>query len=116
MRTIAKLVAVASLLIAGGLVSGAAMAHGARFGVWIGGPVWGPWYPPYYPYYYPQPVVVAPPAPPVYIDNGTSTAPPPASASTGSSWYFCRNPQGYYPYVKECPGGGWERVPSQPPR
>jgi len=115
MRTMTKLAAVLCLLIAGGLASGAAMAHGARFGVWIGGPVWGPWYPPYYPYYYPPaPVVVTPPSPPVYIDNGSATAAPPNSNS--NYWYFCRNPQGYYPYVKECPGSGWERVPPQPPK
>lgn len=24
-------------------------------------------------------------------------------------WYFCRDPEGYYPYVKKCPKG-WQRV------
>jgi hypothetical protein len=116
MRPLTRWIAALCLLLAGGLASSAALAHGGvRFGVWIGGPVWGPWYPPYYPYYYPPaPVVVSPP--PVYIDNGSgaAAAPPPPAASTGGSyWYYCRNPQGYYPYVKECPGE-WERVPAQP--
>jgi len=24
-------------------------------------------------------------------------------------WYYCQDPQGYYPYVKSCPGG-WKQV------
>jgi hypothetical protein len=32
-----------------------------------------------------------------------------------ASWYFCRESNGYYPYVKQCPGG-WERVPARPPQ
>ncbi len=56
------------------------------------------------PYGYP-PVVVAP-APPVYVQP----APPPRPY-----WYYCENPQGYYPYVQQCPGG-WRPVnPSPPP-
>jgi hypothetical protein len=27
-----------------------------------------------------------------------------------SYWYYCQNPQGYYPYVKQCPSG-WTKVP-----
>ena len=30
-------------------------------------------------------------------------------------WAYCRNPQGYYPSVKECPGG-WQQVAPQPPQ
>ena len=26
-------------------------------------------------------------------------------------WYYCRDPQGYYPYVKSCPGGWIPVVP-----
>jgi hypothetical protein len=29
-------------------------------------------------------------------------------------WYFCPGANGYYPYVRECPGG-WQRVSPQPP-
>jgi len=88
----------------------------ARVGVVVGvGPFWGPWYPPYYPYYYypPAPVVVTPPAPPVYIER-SQEAPPAAPAAQENAWYYCRNPQGYYPYVKQC-NGSWERVPATPP-
>ena len=30
-----------------------------------------------------------------------------------TSWYYCRNPEGYFPYVKTCPSG-WQTVPIQP--
>jgi hypothetical protein len=29
-------------------------------------------------------------------------------------WYHCTRPDGYYPYIKACPGG-WQKVPAQPP-
>ena len=37
-----------------------------------------------------------------------------ASAPASNYWYYCSNPQGYYPYVKECPAG-WQKVAPQPP-
>ena len=125
MRPIAKLIAAMCLLITGIVVSGAAAAHGSvHFGVVVGGPVWwgGPWYPPYYPYYPPAyfPPAPAVSSPPVYIENGAGAAQPPAAAaeppaSEGANyWYYCRDPEGYYPYVKECNGGNWERVPAEP--
>ena len=30
-------------------------------------------------------------------------------------WYYCQDPQGYYPYVKSCPGGWITVVPKVPP-
>ena len=30
-------------------------------------------------------------------------------------WYYCQDPEGYYPYVKSCPGG-WIEVEPKPPR
>lgn len=95
--------------------SGAALAHGrARVGVYFGGPIWwGPsfYYPPPY-YYYPPPVVVQS-SPPVYIEQGQPQAPAAADASAQAWWYYCRNPEGYYPYVNQC-SGQWERVAPQP--
>jgi hypothetical protein len=44
--------------------------------------------------------------PPVYVQPGT---PPDQSGY----WYYCQNPQGYYPSVTECPGG-WIAVLPQP--
>jgi hypothetical protein len=72
-----------------------------------------PYYYPYYypsynypPYYYPPAVVTVPATPPVYIEReADSTAAPEASAY----WYYCADPQGYYPYVRACPGG-WQAV------
>lgn len=78
------------------------------------GPGFGwPYYPyPYYPYYaYPPAVVTAPSSPPVYIQQGGGQ---PAPQGQGNFWYYCSNPQGYYPYIQECPGG-WQPVPPQPP-
>ncbi|GFE62848.1 hypothetical protein [Geobacter sp. AOG2] len=89
--------------------------HGG-VGVYIGPGWWGPgWagYPyPYYPYYYypyyPSPPVVVQP-PEIYVD-------PAPQEETPSYWYFCPDPQGYYPYVKKCPKG-WLKVvpPANPP-
>jgi hypothetical protein len=81
----------------------------ARFrgSVWIGpgwGPGWGPVYPAY-PYYAPPPVIVQQ-APDVYVQ-------PLPQPETQQFWYFCRNPEGYYPYVKQCPNG-WQRVVPSP--
>jgi hypothetical protein len=80
---------------------------GFHFGVPLG---WhSPWYwgPPVY--YAPAPVVVRPAEPTVYVER--SDVVPEGTAS----WYYCRESNGYYPYVKQCPGG-WERVPAQPTR
>ena len=109
-----------ALLLLAAAGSGNAWAdrdHGhfdAHFGVMIG-PGWGPGYFPmspygYYPPYYP-PVLVAPPAPPVYIEQPQEPAAAPAPSDY---WYYCAAPKGYYPYVKECPGG-WQKVAPQPP-
>jgi hypothetical protein len=88
----------------------------ARVSVFIGpgvvvpfGPFWAPYWVPYaHPYAYP-PVAVAPP-PQVYVQPSppVSVQPPPPA-----SWYYCDNPQGYYPYVPQCPGG-WRQVPARP--
>ena len=32
-----------------------------------------------------------------------------------SYWYYCQDPQGYYPYVRNCPGG-WQQVLPTPPQ
>jgi hypothetical protein len=98
--------------------------HGhVRFGVTIG-PYWGGpgYYPPYYyaPYYPPVVVQAPAPAPQVYIEQQPvpATPPPPPAAPVAAApstyWYFCPAAKGYYPYVKECPGG-WQKVLPQPP-
>lgn len=108
----------AALVLAAVLLasSGSAYAWGhhrphVRFGVVVGGPVWfGPAY--YPPYYYPPQYYYAPLPPPVYIERG-DTRPAPEQPQQ-AYWYYCADAQGYYPYVRACPGG-WQRVSPQPP-
>jgi len=120
----AKLIIALLLLGVAGLGNAWADHHGhVRFGVTIG-PYWGPGYYQPYPYYYPpyypvysSPVVIERQAPQVYIEQQPApvTAPPVSSAAPAANfWYYCAASRGYYPYVKECPGG-WQRVSPQPP-
>lgn len=91
--------------------------HGGHADVGVGivvNPFWyDPWYypSPYYypPYYYPPAMVPA--TPPVYIEREEEDALP---TEPSAYWYYCDDPQGYYPDVEQCPGG-WEAVAPQPP-
>ena len=105
-------VGIISLIVIFALASAAA-AGGTRVfiggSVAIGPPVYGPgwWGPGYYgppPYYAPPPVVAQ--SPPVYVERGRSES---------DYWYYCQNPQGYYPYVQSCPGGWMRVVPETTP-
>ncbi len=83
-------------------------SHGHfRGGVVIGAPLfWGPWWwgAPAWSGYYNPPVVIER-QPPVFVQ------PEPQP----QYWYYCQAPQGYYPYVQQCPGGWLQVVPSAPP-
>ena len=86
--------------------AGGHVSFGFSFPLWIGPGYWGPgWWGPH-PYYYSPPHVIQ--QQPVY----EQAAPP-----VQSYWYYCQNPQGYYPYVQQCPNG-WMQVvpPTAPPR
>lgn len=101
------------LLLAG---MGSAWAHGGRVGVGVYvGPYWGPgpWYypPPYY--YRPEVVVVPAPQPPVYIEQQQPAPAETTNRPAEQYWYYCAASKGYYPYVKECPGG-WQKVQPHP--
>jgi hypothetical protein len=37
---------------------------------------------------------------------------PPAVAPNPTYWFYCGNPQGYYPYVPQC-SVPWQQVPPQ---
>ncbi len=65
----------------------------------------GPFWPAYA---YPPVVVESPPL--VYVQPSAPVyaQPPPPQPY----WYYCDNPQGYYPYVPECPGGWRQVVPT----
>lgn len=110
-RLKAVLTLVAVLL--GAAASAPALAWGhaqVRFGVFVGAPFYPWYYPPYY-YYPPYPVVVSPPTPTTYVEQGSAPA-----QSTPAYWYYCEASKTYYPYVKECPAG-WLRVaPHATPR
>lgn len=83
--------------------------------VWIVGPRWVDPYPYTYPYRYyypaPQPLVIRE-YPEVYIQQ---QSPAPPSAPEQTYWYYCPSPQGYYPYIKDCPSGWMKVVPPAPP-
>ena len=127
---------IAGALIAGAAASGTALAqhrfHGGPrvgVGVYIGAPYYPYYYSPYYypPYYYYPPVVVAPSPPPLYIEQPFQPQPQPQpqpqqlqqspqaapQQPAAGWWYYCAQGQGYYPYVKQCPGG-WQQVAPQP--
>ena len=114
-------IALVLALAAGALTATSAFAggrhhhHGPRvsFGLHFGAPLYYG-YPSYYypaPIYYSPPVVVQAP-PQVYTERSDETAPAPQAQQY---WHYCTSARGYYPYVKECPGG-WERVPAAPSR
>ena len=61
---------------------------------------------PHYGQYYTYPApVIRQPAREIYVQPS-----PPLPANTGY-WYYCRNPEGYYPYVKRCPDGWLKVIP-----
>jgi hypothetical protein len=78
-----------------------------RGGIWIT-PGWGPWWGGYYPYYSTPPLIVERPSLEYYIE------PLPEQREEPAYWYYCRKPEGYYPYVKQCPEGWMKVVPTPP--
>jgi hypothetical protein len=58
---------------------------------------------PYYSPYYSSDVATAPP---VYNEP---------EQPQSQYWYYCTNPQGYYPYIRSCPGGWLTVVPNVTP-
>jgi hypothetical protein len=61
--------------------------------------------------YPPAPVIAVPAPPPVYIQQ-PQPLPSQPEAPSSYYWHYCREPEGYYPYVRKCPGG-WLRVAPQ---
>lgn len=77
--------------------------HGARHGRigwwWYTGGLW---------YWYPQAVYPYP----TYVSTDASYDYAPQGYSE-NSWYYCEDPQGYYPYVRSC-STEWRAVPISP--
>ncbi len=91
-------------------------AHNRRDGWWwVAGNYWYFYSAPVYPYpdpYKPSVVVIQ--------SQVTTEVPAPAPAPAdlapvqdGKSWYYCANPDGYYPYVQGC-SVAWKKVPAAP--
>jgi len=68
---------------------------------WVVGP--GPWYP--HGYYAPPPVVIQQEQP-IYVQP---------EQPKEDYWYYCRNPEGYYPYIRSCQDGWMKVVPDVTP-
>ena len=93
----------------GGPFIGRGFGWGLGLGFGFYDPFWWPGYYPWgypwaYPYYAPGVVVRYAPAP-GYL--------PASAAPQQQFWYRCGNPEGYYPYVRNCMTG-WEQVPVAP--
>lgn len=43
----------------------------------------------------------------------TSAAQSKNTESKTKYWYYCRNPEGYYPYIRKCPDNNWLKIPPQ---
>lgn len=89
------------------------------FGFYSGYPYYGypfyrsPFYSPFYdyPYYSPAPVIAVPPPPPTtYIEQSR----PNSQEYPEGYWYYCSEPQGYYPYVKDC-HQEWQQIEPNSP-
>jgi len=105
------------------LTADARPSHHDWRGEVIIGPVWSPWWGPYaysypyayrypspdaYPYDYRDPEMVIERDPPAYFQQAEGPK------QQQYYWYYCKNPKGYYPYVKSCPDG-WKKVLPAPP-
>ena len=91
---------------------------GGRHGSFIGHySYWDPFYSPFYnPYYYPYYDSYY--GPRRYPRRGTVVRPivyvQKSEPGRPYYWYYCKKPDGFYPYVRECPGGWTQVVPQIP--
>ena len=84
-------------------------------GFYLGWPYLGGWgWPYYYDYYggYYDPYYARDRYP--YTDHTIVQYSAPAPPAAPDAYYYCADPQGYYPYVQNC-SGGWQSVPTAPP-
>ena len=111
-----KCILALAALVGGAIVTAPAFAWGHRSHVFLG---FNFGFPAYYPAYYPAPYYYYPP--PAYYPSQVIVQQPPVyterqevAPEAQNYWYYCAATRGYYPYVKECPGG-WQKVPPAPP-
>ena len=79
-----------------------AFHHGLHGGLFFGyAPRWDPYY------YYPRRIVTRVAEPIVYVQK--------SDQQKAYYWYYCPDPEGYYPYVKQCPLGWMQVVPRASP-
>lgn len=69
------------------------------------------YYPPAYAPIYAPVLPSAPLAAPVYIERAPQAA---SGVLEPGYWYYCDSPAGYYPTVRECPGGWQQIAPAAP--
>lgn len=94
----------------GGYYSGFGLGLGLGYGLgYYGAPYYSPYYTYPHPHFYPPAVIAVPATPPIYIQQ----VPPVTQQYPPGYWYYCSHPEGYYPYVKECPQG-WQQVEPTP--
>lgn len=114
----AALMILLAMLLAVPWSSEAGHGHNGHTRVFIGGSFWcgppaywgpAPWGPRYYyhgaPVYYGPPPMYVPP-PQVYVQR---------EPTDSDYWYYCDNPQGFYPYIRSCPGGWMKVIPENVP-
>jgi hypothetical protein len=86
------------------------------FGWGWGAPVF--WPRPWAPVAFGAPIVVAPPvvvqSPPIVIQSAPAPVFAQQQQTQSSYWYYCPNPQGYYPYVQQCSSSWMQVVPQTP--
>lgn len=89
--------------------------HGRGPRVTIHGSFGFPYYYPYRYYYYPYRYY--PYYGPYFYTEPYSRVEPPVNILPEPTyyWYYCKDTQGYYPYVASCPGGWVRVVPTPPP-
>jgi len=84
---------------------------GLHIGIGLG--FWPGYYWGNYPYYWGAPVVGWPYYPPQATEAAPGNSQP--EQQQPYYWYYCENPQGYYPYIKSCPGGWIQVIPNMAP-
>ena len=103
-RTLRLLVTFVAIALLSPLAADAYGPHGYyRGGIWI-----DPWWVAPSPYYSAPRVIVERPATEYYVQ------PAPQQPEEPAYWYYCRRPEGYYPYIKQCPDGWMKVVPTPP--